>query len=109
MPQRLKPHGIQPSTTNGEVLKTVAGVTAWAADSPTGITVQDENSNVATGVTQIDFQGALVSAAPGSGEVVVTIAESAWRLEFVVTTNSSGDFVDVWTDEGLHLYAEVPA
>lgn len=39
-----------------------------------GITVQDENGNVGTGVTQIDFQGAGVTAAAGTGEVVVTIA-----------------------------------
>lgn len=37
------------------------------------LTVQDENSTVATGVTQIDFQGAGVTAAAGTGEVVVTI------------------------------------
>lgn len=37
------------------------------------LTVQDENGAVATGVTQIDFQGAGVSASSGSGEVVVTI------------------------------------
>jgi hypothetical protein len=37
------------------------------------LTVQDENANVATGVTQIDFQGAGVTATAGTGEVVVTI------------------------------------
>ena len=37
------------------------------------LTVQDENSNVATGVTQIDFQGAGVTATAGTGEVIVTI------------------------------------
>jgi hypothetical protein len=39
----------------------------------TGLTVQDENSNVSTAVTQIDFQGAGVTASSGTGEVVVTI------------------------------------
>lgn len=38
------------------------------------LTVQDEGGTVATGVTQIDFQGAGVTAASGSGEVVVTIS-----------------------------------
>lgn len=38
-----------------------------------GITVQDENGNIATGVTQLDFQGAGVTATAGTGEVVVTI------------------------------------
>jgi hypothetical protein len=37
------------------------------------LTVQDENGTVATGVTQIDFQGAGVTATAGTGEVVVTI------------------------------------
>lgn len=37
------------------------------------LTVQDENGNVATGVTQLDFQGAGVTATPGTGEVIVTI------------------------------------
>lgn len=43
------------------------------APASTSLTVQDENGTVATGVTQIDFQGAVVSAAAGSGEVVVTV------------------------------------
>lgn len=38
-----------------------------------GLTVQDENSNVATAVTQLDFQGAGVTVTPGTGEVVITI------------------------------------
>lgn len=47
----------------------------WAAPTSGGgsLTVQDENGTVATGVTQIDFQGAGVTAAAGTGEVVVTI------------------------------------
>lgn len=48
----------------------------YQVGTPAGssLTVQDENSNIATGVTQIDFQGAGVVASSGSGEVVVTIA-----------------------------------
>lgn len=38
-----------------------------------GLTIQDENGTVATGVTQIDIQGAGAAAAAGSGEVVITI------------------------------------
>ena len=37
------------------------------------LTVQDENANVSTSVTQIDFQGAGVTATSGTGEVIVTI------------------------------------
>ena len=39
----------------------------------TGVTIQDENGNIGTGITQIDFQGAGVTSVLGSGEVVVTI------------------------------------
>lgn len=66
----------------------------WATlGGSSGITVQDENSNVATGVTQIDFQGAGVSAASGSGEVVVTISgggSGAETWEDAMTALSSG-------------------
>jgi hypothetical protein len=41
------------------------------------LTVQDENSNVSTSVTQIDFQGGGVTASAGTGEVVVTIPTSS--------------------------------
>lgn len=37
------------------------------------LTVQDENVDVATAVSQIDFQGTGVTASAGTGEVVVTI------------------------------------
>lgn len=47
----------------------------WAAASGGGsLTVQDENGNVATGVTQLDFQGAGVAATAGTGEVIITIS-----------------------------------
>lgn len=45
-----------------------------AGGGGSGLTVQDENGNVATDVTQIDFQGAGVTAAAGAGEVVVTVS-----------------------------------
>lgn len=44
------------------------------------LTVQDENANVATGVTQIDFQGQGVTATAGTGEAVVTIPGTAELL-----------------------------
>jgi hypothetical protein len=37
------------------------------------LTVQDENSNVSSSVTQIDFQGSGVTTTSGSGEVIVTV------------------------------------
>lgn len=43
------------------------------ASTPYSLTVQDENGNVSTAVTQIDFQGAGVTATAGTGEVIVTI------------------------------------
>jgi hypothetical protein len=73
------------------------GVTAISLLSPSfggagaSLTVQDENGNVATGVTQIDFQGAGVTAAAGSGEVVVTIAGgTATRAELLMQDGVTG-------------------
>lgn len=48
-----------------------------AAAASGGLTIQDENGNVATGVTQLDFQGAGVTATAGTGEVVITIPGGA--------------------------------
>lgn len=50
------------------------------------LTIQDENGTIATGVTQIDFQGAGVTATSGTGEVVVTVPGSGG-------TGSGGDLV----------------
>jgi hypothetical protein len=44
-----------------------------AVSIPAALTVQDENANVSTAVSQIDFQGAGVTVTPGTGEVIVTI------------------------------------
>lgn len=38
-----------------------------------GLTIQDENGNIATDVSQMDFQGAGVTVTPGTGEVIVTV------------------------------------
>lgn len=60
----------------------------WSADSGGGaaLTVQDENSNVSTSVSQIDFQGAGVTVTSGTGEVIVTVpGSSSESYEDVVT------------------------
>lgn len=69
---------IPPGGTSNQVLTKNSGTDydlSW--QTPGGgsgtLTVQDENSNVATSVTQIDLQGAGVTASSGTGEVVVTI------------------------------------
>lgn len=69
---RLHPRAVAPSETDGDVLTTVAGEAAWAAGGGS-LSVQDEDGTVITGVTQLDFQGAGVTAAAGTGEVVITI------------------------------------
>ena len=63
--------------TSAHMLKVYTGSAFIQCDN-TGVgggtlTIQDENSTVGTAVTQLDFQGAGVTATAGSGEVVVTI------------------------------------
>ena len=77
--------GSAPSLTSRAALavdrfyfENVAGVVYgyWLTETISGggsLTVQDESGAVATGVTQIDFQGLGVSASSGTGEVVVTV------------------------------------
>jgi hypothetical protein len=54
--------------------------------SSPALTVEDENGNVSTAVTQIDFQGAGVTATAGTGEVVVTIPGAATPNLLPLTT-----------------------
>lgn len=54
------------------------------------LTVQDENVNVATGVTQIDFQGAGITAATGTGEVVVTVPGETLPVTII---DAEGDLI----------------
>lgn len=73
---RYSPRAMKGDPANdGYVLTTMNGVPVWLP--PTGgsssLTVQDENANVSTAVTQIDFQGTGVTASAGTGEVIVTI------------------------------------
>ena len=42
----------------------------------------------------------------GGKFVLADIASGSTFLAHVTATNASGDFVDVWTDEGNHLYVE---
>lgn len=63
---------------DGDYVLTVAGghITGLTPASPGGggsLSVQDEDGTAIAGVTQLDFQGAGVTAAAGTGEVVVTI------------------------------------
>lgn len=69
-----------------------------ASGGGSALTVQDENSNVSTSVTQIDFQGAGVTASSGTGEVVVTIpggssggSQSPWYLSRKALHGTYGD------------------
>lgn len=59
--------------TGTDVQTAIEELDAASGGGGSSLTVQDENSNVSTAVTQIDFQGAGVTATSGSGEVVVTI------------------------------------
>lgn len=59
--------------TGTDVQTAIEELDAGIGGGGSALTVQDENSNVSTSVTQIDFQGAGVSATSGTGEVIVTI------------------------------------
>lgn len=75
--RRLPPHQIDPAgAADGDGIFYDAGTDRFQLGPPPSggsLTVQDENSNVATGVTQIDFQGSGVTTTSGTGEVIVTI------------------------------------
>jgi hypothetical protein len=69
---RLNPDG----ASDQDVVTFDAASGDWIAQASTGgsgLTIQDENGTVATGVTQIDIQGAGAVATSGTGEVVITI------------------------------------
>ena len=67
------------------------------------LTVQDENTNVSTAVTQIDFQGAGVTATSGSGEVVVTIPGGSGTApkDRRWSVGSSETSIDEFNDDSL--------
>lgn len=50
--ERLNPKGIKPSTTNGDVMTTTAGVAGWA---PAPIGVEDVVISVTNGVPYLMF------------------------------------------------------
>lgn len=60
-------------TKNGGSSFNTARVGTVPSGGSSSLTVQDENANVSTAVTQIDFQGAGVSVTAGTGEVIVTV------------------------------------
>lgn len=73
---RLHIRGLSPASgTPGQIptINDAGTALEFRASGSGGLTVQDENGNVATGVTQIDFQGAGVTASAGTGEVIVTV------------------------------------
>lgn len=96
------------------------GVTAVSLLSPSfgagggSLTVQDENGTVATGVGQVDFQGAGVTAAVGAGgEVVVTIpgstgGGSTTRAWMPLSTVDGGTVTLVSDANGSLIPTEVP-
>ena len=72
----------------------------WDAFGSGGtLTVQDENGNVATGVTQIDFQGAGVDASAGTGEVIVAITGGGGGSS-IESNQQTSDYTLVLDDAG---------
>lgn len=75
--------------------KDSAGTVVTIEGGGGSLTVQDENSNVSTSVTQIDFQGSGVTTTSGTGEVIVTIpggstpgAWTAWTPALTAATTN---------------------
>ena len=67
---------LYPCSTHGLIYQSDGATwSTWATLGGQGITVQEEGTNVATAVTQIDVYGAAVTAAAGSGEVTLTVVE----------------------------------
>lgn len=86
--------------------ESLTGIAVRAAAPGSSLTVQDENGNVSTGVSQIDFQGAGVTASAGTGEVVVTIPGGGSSLPATIQNKTgayaagTGDFVRGDTTSG---------
>lgn len=72
--------------------------TLRAVSLASSLTVQDENSNVSTAVTRIDFQGDVVTATAGTGEVVVTIAGGGSGGELLMQDGVTGPPVPLETE-----------
>jgi hypothetical protein len=85
----------QSGATDGQAIVWDDTAGEWVPDTVGAggsLTVQDENGNVATGVTQIDFQGSGVTAASGTGEVVVTIPGGSFtHVPAAKATRTAGD------------------
>lgn len=64
-------------TKNGGTGVTTSRMSDAIGSGSGSLAVQDENGTAITGVTQLDFQGAGVTATSGTGEVVVTIPSGA--------------------------------
>lgn len=71
-----------------------------------GLTVQDENSTIATGVTQIDFRGASVTATAGTGEVIVTVALTTAYVPLAASISGVPELV--WDADNELVLTEVP-
>jgi hypothetical protein len=102
--------------TSGLTVNGASNLTAIALLAPSfggggSLTVQDENGAVASGVTQIDFQGAGVTATAGTGEVVVTIpgASTSTYREVLMASGTSfpADPIEA-SAGGDWLYGEAP-
>lgn len=97
----------QSGATDGQVITWDNTAGEWVPDTPAAggsLTVQDENGTVATGVTQIDFQGAGVTAASVSGEVVVTIPGGGGSFtQAYVGRNSVGASYETLVSSRLYM------
>ena len=87
----VDPTGLTVVTTT-DMQAALAELDAAAGGGSSALVVQDENSNVSTAVTQIDFQGAGVTATTGAGEVIVTIPGAGGGPSGLVPTSKTGNY-----------------
>ena len=95
MTRRLLPHGVEPSTDDGDVLTTVGGVTEWAPAAGGGLEVEEGGVSVASGVTKLNFTGDITATDMGGGEVEVDVTASGGGVKTACFKVAGGLFAGV--------------
>lgn len=107
---RIRPSQLaQAGAATNDVLTWDGAKWAAAAGASSSLTVQDENSNVSTTVTQIDFHGPGVTATAGTGEVIVTVKTSAAFAQRTAGDVTAPNGLSAWAAVDTALDLTLPA